>query len=158
MYHALYVFTLLFRKLFSHIPGIIEGYSLWINSYTNNYGICRECSIAMARSKGDSTGIFQCYAGYVLFQNNVNLQSECWLGHLLPIWPLYYVKLNVICTANALRYQNIFIFRDIVLQSCKTYLIIYPRSALCHIIAVKNCATELISFKNKAALRIDHIK
>ena len=35
MYHALYVFTLLFRKLFSHLSGIVEGYSLWINSYTN---------------------------------------------------------------------------------------------------------------------------
>ena len=52
MYHALYVFTILIMKLFSHLSGIIEGYSLWINSYTNNYGIGMECYIAMARSKG----------------------------------------------------------------------------------------------------------
>ena len=50
MYHALYVFTLLFIKLFGHLPGITEGYTLWIKSYTNNYGICTECYIAMARS------------------------------------------------------------------------------------------------------------
>ena len=52
MYNALYVFTLVFIKLFSHLPGIFEEYSLWINSYTNNYGICLECYIAMAQSKG----------------------------------------------------------------------------------------------------------
>ena len=52
MYHALYVFTLLFIELFSHLPRTIEGYSLWINSYTNKYGICMECYITMARSKG----------------------------------------------------------------------------------------------------------
>ena len=52
MYHALYVFTLLFTKLFSHLSGIIEGYSLWINSYINDYGICMERYLAMARSKG----------------------------------------------------------------------------------------------------------
>ena len=52
MYHALYVFTLLFMKLFSHLPGLIKVYSLGTNSYTDNYGICMECYIAMARSKG----------------------------------------------------------------------------------------------------------
>ena len=57
MYHALYVFTLLFVKLFSHLPRIIEGYSLWINFYTNNYGICMECYIAMARSKGECSDL-----------------------------------------------------------------------------------------------------
>ena len=50
MYLALYVFTLLFIELFSHLSGIIEGYSLWFNSYSNNYGICMECYIAMDRS------------------------------------------------------------------------------------------------------------
>ena len=62
MYHALYVFTLLIIKLFSYLPGIIEGYSLWINSYANNYGICMECYIAMTRSIGrccDLKGIVQ---------------------------------------------------------------------------------------------------
>ena len=34
MYHAPYEFTILFTKLFSQLLGIIEGYSLWINSYT----------------------------------------------------------------------------------------------------------------------------
>ena len=70
MYHALYVFTLLFIKLFNHIPETIEEHWLWINSYTNNYGICTECYIATARSKGgysDLKGIvrdlFQCHAG-----------------------------------------------------------------------------------------------
>ena len=52
MYHALYVFTLLFIKLFKRLPGIIEGNSLWINFYTNNYGMGMECYIAMARSEG----------------------------------------------------------------------------------------------------------
>ena len=42
----------IFIKLFIHLSGVIEGYSLWINSYTNNYGICTECYITMARSKG----------------------------------------------------------------------------------------------------------
>ena len=56
MYHdAPYEFTLLFLKLFSHFPGIIERYSLIINSYTNNYGISMECYIEMARSKEDVT-------------------------------------------------------------------------------------------------------
>ena len=62
MYHTLYCFTLLFIKLLSHLPGIIEGYLLWINSYTKNYGICMECYIAMARSKegcSDVKGIFR---------------------------------------------------------------------------------------------------
>ena len=45
------VFTLLFIKLFSHLTGIIEGYSLWINSYTDNCGIYMKCYIAMARFK-----------------------------------------------------------------------------------------------------------
>ena len=30
MYHVLCVFTLLFIKLLNHVPGITEGYSLWI--------------------------------------------------------------------------------------------------------------------------------
>ena len=69
MYHATYVFTLLFRKLFSHLTRIIDGYSLWINSYTETYGICMECYIAVALSTGNVAtwrgvaGIFQCYAG-----------------------------------------------------------------------------------------------
>ena len=51
MYHVPYVFTLLFIKLLSHLSGIIGGYSLGINFYTNNYGICIECYTAMTRSK-----------------------------------------------------------------------------------------------------------
>ena len=39
-------------KIVQPFFGIIEGYSLWINSYSNNYGICMECYIAMAWSKG----------------------------------------------------------------------------------------------------------
>ena len=42
-------------KMFSHLPGIIEVYSLRINSYANNYGICMQYYIAMARSKGSCT-------------------------------------------------------------------------------------------------------
>ena len=60
MYHALYVFTLLFIKFFSHLAGITEGYSLLINSYTNNYEICMERYIAIAWSRagcGDLKGI-----------------------------------------------------------------------------------------------------
>ena len=52
MHHAPFVFTLLFIKLFTHHPGNIKGYSLWINPYTNNYEIFIECYIVMARSKG----------------------------------------------------------------------------------------------------------
>ena len=37
MYLALYVFNLFFIKLFSHLPGIIESFSVWINSYTSKY-------------------------------------------------------------------------------------------------------------------------
>ena len=51
MHHALHEFTLLFIKLFSHLTGIIEGYSLWTTSYTNNYEICMECYTAMAQCK-----------------------------------------------------------------------------------------------------------
>ena len=51
-YHALYVFILFYIKLFSHLTGIIEVYSLGINSYAKNYGICMEYYIAIARSKG----------------------------------------------------------------------------------------------------------
>ena len=51
MHYALYVYILLFTKFFL---GQIEGYSVWIISNTNNYGICMECYIAMARSKGCS--------------------------------------------------------------------------------------------------------
>ena len=42
---------------------MIEGYSLWINSYTDNYEICMECYIAMVRSKGDVAApeSFPCY-------------------------------------------------------------------------------------------------
>ena len=53
----LYVFTLLFIKLFGHLPGIIQEYSLWINSYTNNCGIGMKCNIAMARSTEGCTDL-----------------------------------------------------------------------------------------------------
>ena len=51
MYHVLYIFTLLFIKLFSLFSEIIKEYSLWINYYTYNCGICMKCYTAMARSK-----------------------------------------------------------------------------------------------------------
>ena len=51
MHLSLYVFTLLFIKLIGYLPGIIEWYSLWINSYTKNYGIRMKCYIAIARAK-----------------------------------------------------------------------------------------------------------
>ena len=49
---SLRIYFIFFIKLFSHLPGIIEGYSLRINSYINNYGIYTKCYKAMARSKG----------------------------------------------------------------------------------------------------------
>ena len=52
MYYALYVFTLSFIKLFSHLLGMIGEYSLWIIPYTNIYKIFIEYNIAMIRSKG----------------------------------------------------------------------------------------------------------
>ena len=53
MYHAPYVFILLFTKLFSHLHGLIEGYLLWINSCTNSYWICIKCYITMGGCKRD---------------------------------------------------------------------------------------------------------
>ena len=50
-YSKLDVFTLSFIKLCSHLRGILDGYSMWINFYTNYYVICMECYIAMARPK-----------------------------------------------------------------------------------------------------------
>ena len=52
LFVAIVVFTLLFIKLFSHLPVIIEWYSLWINSYVNIYGISMAWYIAMILSKG----------------------------------------------------------------------------------------------------------
>ena len=66
MYHTPYIFNLLFIKLFSYLPGTIEGYSLWVKSYTNNYGICIDCYMArfkgMWRPEGECPGILQCCA------------------------------------------------------------------------------------------------
>ena len=67
------------------LNNIIEGYSLWINSYTNNYGIYMECYISMDRSKegggfslrpeGNSSGIFQCYSGiYHTQEESIDIQ------------------------------------------------------------------------------------
>ena len=48
----LFTYLFYFFKWLSHLLGIIEVFSLGINSYINNYGICTECYIAIARSKG----------------------------------------------------------------------------------------------------------
>ena len=97
--------------MFSHLLGIIEGYSLWINFNANNYGICMECYIPIARSKGgcsDLKGIVREFfnATWVIINTGNGTPA-------ITILLLVMLKHLLWCCCIATKYNKLYLKMDI---------------------------------------------